>query len=74
MEYLVVKFPEPRKVTVDGFISGATDMLLMLEAGLHTIALEPSTGYRPHRQTVVLVGTTPLNPSVITFALDPSSS
>jgi hypothetical protein len=74
MEYLVVRFPEPRKVTVDGFISGATGTLLQVDAGPHTIALDPPTGYRPHRQTVVLVGTTALNPSVITFALDPSSS
>ena len=74
MEFLVVKFPERRKVTVDGLIQGETEMILALEAGTHTIALEPATRCRPLRQTVVLVGTTPSNPSVITFVLDPSKS
>jgi hypothetical protein len=74
MEYLFVKFPERRKVTVDGLIQGETDRVLALSPGTYTVALEPATRCRPLRQTVVLVGTTLMKPSVITFVLDPSGS
>ena len=74
MEYLVVKFAEPRKVTVNGFIFGLTNTILQIEAGTHTVALEPPTGSRPLRQTIVVVGTTPLSPAEVTFHPDPGSS
>lgn len=67
MEYLVVHFPRSRRVNVDGEYHGRTEELIELEAGTHTVTLDPPPDFRPPELTVVLQDTSPLTPSEATF-------
>lgn len=67
MEYLLVKFPEYRGVTVDGMEQGKTNVLLELGAGSYTISLNPSDDLKPHSKKVKLQKTSPLKPLKLTF-------
>jgi hypothetical protein len=68
MEYLVVHYTTSRRVKVDGEFNGVTEVLIELEAGTHTVTLEPPPNFDPGEQTIVLQDTSALSPCEVTFA------
>lgn len=70
MEYLVVTFPRPRRVKVDGEFNGRTDEVIELEAGSHVITLGPPANFKPSEQRIILKNTSELAPREIAFDLD----
>lgn len=73
MEYLVVRFPRPRRVLVDDEFNGRTDDLIELESGRHVVSLGPPYNYTPEEQTVILKNTTELEPREVSFELSPDA-
>lgn len=67
MEFLLVVFDESREVRVGNRPQGKTNIVLDLEAGLHTVTLGPPFDYSPIEQKVRLRNTAPLDPCRIVF-------
>jgi len=67
MEYLLVKFPESRGVKIDGKPSGVTNVTLEVEAGAHTVTLEPPNDFTPETQDVEVKDTTVIDPKRVEF-------
>ena len=72
MEYVIVEFAESREVMVDEANQGPNKKdgkyrLLRLTEGLHTVKLGGAQDYEPSSQTVVIDGTSPINPLRIVF-------
>jgi len=73
MEYVVVEFGEPREVMVDGASQGKNRAdsgnynLLPVTEGLHTIELGGSQDFMPISHTVVIGGTSQINPLRVVF-------
>jgi hypothetical protein len=69
MEFLKVFFFEERAVLVNGKRSGKTNLVIEIEAGIHTISLAPPWDFKPEKITVVLEvdQTGPLSPKEVTF-------
>jgi len=67
MEYLIVRFRESRRVMTDGEYNGQTNTLLELEAGTHTVSLEPPANFTPKSLVLLLRGTSALAPKEVTF-------
>jgi hypothetical protein len=74
MEYLVVIFEARRRVFVNGNPSGFTNSVVQLDAGTHTITMEPPPNFSPISQTIVLQATSPLDPMTVTFHRLPASA
>ena len=70
MEYLVVTFPRPRRVTVDDEFDGSTGEVIEPEAGNHVITLGPPANFKPTEQRILLKNTSDLGPREIAFELD----
>ena len=68
MEYLIVRFPETRRVLIDGVDQGQTKQVIELEAGTYTVSLSPPDGVKPKKRTITLSNTSPIKPKEITFA------
>ena len=66
-EYLVVKFPKPRKVLLNGAPKGNTNELLTLQGGKYTVSLEPNSDFTPTEQDIDLRNTSALNPLEVEF-------
>ena len=66
-EYLVVLYPHPRKVLLNGEPKGKTDELLELEAGKYRISLEPPDDFTPPAQEIDLRNTSAMNPREVKF-------
>jgi hypothetical protein len=66
-EYLVVKFPKPRKVLLNGVPKGNTNELLPLEAGKYTVSLEPPPDFKPPAQDIDLGNTSAEHPQEVVF-------
>jgi hypothetical protein len=66
MEYLRVEFAQSRTVLANGDDVGLTNTTLILEANAYRIRLSGS-GYNPASQRVVLSGTLPDNPRIVSF-------
>jgi hypothetical protein len=73
MEFLKVTFPEDRGVKIDGRPAGdkKTNVTLEVEAGTHTVTLEPPDDFTPLTQTVLLKDTTSIKPMEICFKKKP---
>lgn len=69
MEYLLVHFPNSRRVKIDNHYQGRTDQLIELEAGRHIVTLGPPYNFTPDERKVVLRDTNPLVPREISFDL-----
>jgi hypothetical protein len=69
MEYLLVNFPRPRRVTVDDEFNGRTGEVIELEAGSHVVSLGPPANFTPDEQRIILKGTSELAPREISFEL-----
>ncbi|HET6463999.1 MAG TPA: PEGA domain-containing protein [Nitrospiria bacterium] len=67
MEYLIVHFPETRRVLIDGQDQGRTDRTIELEAGTYTVSLSPSDHVKPKKRTVTLSNTSPIKPREVAF-------
>ena len=65
MEYVVVTYPNKRKVLVDGKDAGYTNDTLRVETGHHIFALEGLQDYLPLTVEKVVEDTTPEKPMVI---------
>jgi len=68
MEYLLVHFPETRRVLIDGVDQGRTEETLELEAGTYLVTLSPPVDYKPKKRKVALKNTSPISPLEIRFA------
>jgi hypothetical protein len=68
-EYLVVKFPKPRKVLLnDNPLGNTNDLLPVDEGGKYTVSLEkPPYDFMPPEQEIDLHDTAPLNPLEVEF-------
>jgi hypothetical protein len=67
-EYLVVLFPQPRKVLLNGAHKGNTNELLTLkEGGTYKVSLEPPSDFRPLEQEIDLRNTAALDPLEVKF-------
>jgi hypothetical protein len=67
MEFIVVRFRDPRDVFVDGMQMGRTDETLRVEAGRHTIDLGDPPNYSPNWRRPDVQGTTSLKPMEVFF-------
>ncbi len=73
MEYVIVEFAERREVLIDDISQGdnmgpsGKYRLLMVEEGRHEFGLGGPNDYAPLRQTVVIGGTSPINPLRVAF-------
>jgi hypothetical protein len=67
MEFLLVTYPESRKVLVDGKESGLTNETLVLNKGTHKVSLAGDADYRPPSVVVRLSGTTSIKPREVRF-------
>ena len=67
MEYLIVRFPKTREVRVDGVSHGRTNIVLQVEAGIHTLTLGPPWNFSPLEQKILLSNTAALDPYLVEF-------
>ena len=67
MDYLLVLFRDNREVRVANKPQGKTNVVIELEAGVHTITLGPPFDYSPLEQKVRLRNTAALDPCRIIF-------
>ena len=74
MEYLLVNFERSRRVPINGNPFGFTNTVIQIEAGTHTVTLEPPPDFSPLAQTVLIVNTSPLAPLTVTFHRLPPSA
>ncbi len=68
MEYLIVYFPETRRVLIDGEDQGETGETIELDRGTYVVSLSPSDDSTPKKHTVILKNTSPIRPKQVTFA------
>jgi len=70
MEYLLVHFPESRKVLVDGNEAGYTNETFPVDRGTHTIKLDGPADYHPKSIRRKIVNTTLVKPLEVQFEKD----
>jgi len=68
MEYLLVHFPEPRRVLINGADQGRTAETLELDRGTYVVTLSPPQDYKPKKRKVALKRTSPVSPLEIRFS------
>lgn len=68
MEYLLVKFREDRQVVVDDHFLGATNRVIEVEEGKHSISLAAPYDFKPIEQQVILINSTVVQPVEVEFA------
>jgi hypothetical protein len=73
VEYVIVEFAERREVLVDessvgdNMTNAGDYRILMVTEGVHTLGLGGAKNYMPSAQTVVIDGTSPINPLRVVF-------
>lgn len=67
MEYVVVRFREPRGVIVDGLFNGTVDQTIGVNRGRHKIELDGPQDYRPTYRLPKVRNTSAANPMEVTF-------
>lgn len=67
MEFLIVRYPEPRPVIIDDAEQGQTNRVIELAGGQHTVTLGGSKNFSPTEQTVSLRNTSVVSPHEIRF-------
>ena len=68
MEYLLVRFPEKRRVIIDDIDTGQhTGEVIELEAGHHDITLSGPDDFVPETQSIVLQNSSELAPMEVSF-------
>jgi hypothetical protein len=67
-EYLVVSFPQRRRVLLNDAPRGYTNERLDLEGGTYTVSLlQPPLDFTPTEQVIDLRNTAPMNPREVKF-------
>lgn len=66
-QFLVVLFPHPRPVLINGESMGETNRLLELEGGRYRVTLGPPPDFTPAEHQIDLAHTAPLDPMQIEF-------
>jgi len=67
MEFIIVRFHDPRAVFVDGMPMGQTGEKLRVEEGIHTINLGDPRNYTPAWRRPQVEGTTSNAPLEVLF-------
>ena len=67
MEFVLVNYPEKRKVFIDGEDAGSTNAILWVDEGTRLFALGEPVDYKPESVERQVAGTTALNPMEVTF-------
>lgn len=67
MEYVIVRFSEPREVNIDGDPGGNTDAILLVEKGTHRFQLSDPQDYKPKWRQPIVKGTSSARPMEVTF-------
>lgn len=67
MEYVIVTFPEERKVIIDGDPGGITGEVLLVEKGTHRFQLDDPQNYKPKWRQPVVKNTTFASPMEVSF-------
>jgi len=67
MEFIVVRFRDPRDVFVDGMPLGRTGEKLRVDKGKHTVHLGDPRNYDPTRRRPDVRGTTSIKPMEVFF-------
>jgi hypothetical protein len=67
MEYVIVRFPEPRTVLIDGRESGQTDTTIIVNEGTHTFRLKGPQDYKPSYRRVMVTLTNDIEPMEVIF-------
>ena len=67
MEFIVVRFRDPRDVFIDGMPMGETEETLRVQAGIHTIDLGDPRDYIPTEYSLDIQGTATLAPLEVRF-------
>jgi hypothetical protein len=67
MEYVVVRFHEPRQVNIDGNVSGETNKILRVGAGTHVFDLGSPKDYQPIEVKREIKDTNSLDPAIVEF-------
>lgn len=67
MEYVIVKCNEPREVFIDQQSNGLTDQSIRVSPGVHTFTLGGENNVTPPSISILVTGTSPVKPLVITF-------
>jgi hypothetical protein len=73
-EFLLVYFPEMRRLLINDIPQGWTNTIVRLEAGTYEIALAGRRNYSPDSQKVRLRYTAPTEPLELTFHPLPPSA
>jgi hypothetical protein len=73
-EFLLVNFPESRRLLINRIQQGWTNMVVRLEAGTYEVALAGRRDFSPDFQTVTLRFTAPGQPAQLTFHPLPPSA
>lgn len=68
MEFVIVKFSEPRGVLINNTPSGQTNQTLMVQEGHQEFKLEGDDDYTPKNQIKVVQNTTSTNPMLVEFS------
>ncbi|HWQ94086.1 MAG TPA: hypothetical protein VN418_01095 [Gammaproteobacteria bacterium] len=66
-EYVIVVFPTKRQVYIDDESNGHTNDKLRVDTGTHVFDLGTYANYAPESQTVLVEGTSSLEPMKIVF-------
>ena len=66
-EYLVVLFPQRRRVLLNGAPRGYTNELLELEGRKYLVSLEPPADFSPSEQEIDLLNTSAMEPREVKF-------
>jgi len=73
-EFLLVNFPESRRLVINDVEQGWTNRVVRLEAGTYDVALAGRRNFSPDFQTVTLRHTASTDPQEVTFHLLPPSA
>jgi len=66
-EFVIVIYPRPRDVVVDGRVTARTREVFILETGHHKFSLDGPDNYGPSSQTHLVENTTATDPFVVVF-------
>ena len=67
MEYVEVRFPNVRQVSIDGNVSGETNKILRVGAGTHVFDLGSPKDYQPKEITREIKDTNSLDSAIVEF-------
>jgi hypothetical protein len=68
MEFVLVEYAGERDVLVDGVVAGVTNHMIALAPGTYTFSLDGVQDFTPLEHTVLVEGTSHLDPKSVSFA------